>query len=287
VNETPIAFDPEDIAYCTDLVRRQDPDRFAAAMLAPDTARPAVLTLLAVNQEIAKTREVVSEPTIGLIRLQWWRDALAEAAAGRPRRHQVVAPLAATLAAHGTVPDKVEALIAARERDLEPEPFADLSALIDYAQSTNGVLHDLLADVLGVGPDDAATRSAIADGAVAWALTGIVRAVPHALAEGGVALPDNLLKEQALSIQKLKDHPLDRRIRPVIRLIVGEARERLAGVGARVDDIAATLLALNRLTRIYLDRLAAADHDPYDARVQAPIPFAGIRMAWAKVRGRY
>ena len=105
VNETPLSPDPDDTAFCRDLVRRADPDRFAAVMLAPAGRRDALFTLLAFNQEIAKTREVVSEPTIGLIRLQWWRDAVAEAYEGQPRRHQVVTPLATVLT--GTPLDRI------------------------------------------------------------------------------------------------------------------------------------------------------------------------------------
>ena len=56
---------------------------------------PAVsVRVEAANHEIAKTAEVVSEPAIGQIRLQWWREALEGVEAGRPRAHEVAIPLA-------------------------------------------------------------------------------------------------------------------------------------------------------------------------------------------------
>ena len=66
------------------LVRRHDPDRFLTALFAPPERRDALLTLYAFNHELARAREVVSEPPLALIRLQWWREVV-EGAAPPPR----------------------------------------------------------------------------------------------------------------------------------------------------------------------------------------------------------
>jgi NADH dehydrogenase [ubiquinone] 1 alpha subcomplex assembly factor 6 len=58
------------------MVRRHDRDRFLTTLFAPAAERQALLALYAFNHEVAKTREVVSEPMLGRIRLQWWRDSL-------------------------------------------------------------------------------------------------------------------------------------------------------------------------------------------------------------------
>jgi len=57
----------------TALVRRHDPDRFLTALFAPAGRQGALLTLYAFNHELARAREMVSEPPLALIRLQWWR----------------------------------------------------------------------------------------------------------------------------------------------------------------------------------------------------------------------
>src|SRR5579871_3364824 len=64
------------MSYCEDTVRRYDRDRYRLALSQRPDRRPALFALFAFNHEIAKTREVVSDPTLGLIRLQWWRDAI-------------------------------------------------------------------------------------------------------------------------------------------------------------------------------------------------------------------
>jgi phytoene synthase len=77
------------------LVRRHDPDRFLTALFAPPAHRDALLILYAFNHELARAREVASEPPLALIRLQWWREVVE----GEQRRHEVASPLSQAIAA--------------------------------------------------------------------------------------------------------------------------------------------------------------------------------------------
>src|ERR1700760_371967 len=99
-----------------ELVRRHDPDRFLTALCAPPEKRDALLILYAFNHELARAREVVSEPPLALIRLQWWREVVE----GAFRRHEVAEPLAAALAARDFDRADLLALIEARELEAEP-----------------------------------------------------------------------------------------------------------------------------------------------------------------------
>jgi phytoene/squalene synthetase len=51
------------------LVRQCDRDRFQAALFAPAAQRETLFALYAFNYEIARVREIVSEPMLGQIRL--------------------------------------------------------------------------------------------------------------------------------------------------------------------------------------------------------------------------
>src|SRR5690348_12565266 len=105
------------VSGLANLVRRQDRERYLTALFAPAGRREALLALYAFNHEVAKTREVVREPTLGQIRLQWWRDALEEIHDGRsPRRHEVVEPLAQAIRAHALPKAGFERLLVGRER---------------------------------------------------------------------------------------------------------------------------------------------------------------------------
>jgi hypothetical protein len=119
-----------DAAYCLDQVRRFDRDRYLTALFAGAPARDDLMALYAFNLEVAKTREVVRESMMGLMRLQWWRDAIADIYAGNERRHQVVQPLAAAIRRRGLDRAPFDRLIDARESDMGETPPADLPAVM-------------------------------------------------------------------------------------------------------------------------------------------------------------
>jgi len=97
-------------------VRRHDPDRFLTALFAPADRRVTLLALYAFNHELARAREVTSEPVLALIRLQWWREVVE----GARRPHEVATPLGAALDAGALhVPDLL-AMVTAREAEAGP-----------------------------------------------------------------------------------------------------------------------------------------------------------------------
>ncbi len=185
-----MAGESNDAAYCRDRVRRFDPDRAAVIAFQPAGVRPALHALHAFNLEVAHLRETVAEPMLGAVRLQWWRDALDEAASGRERRHAVLQPLAAAIREHGLPADRFRRLLDARELDLDASPPADLPA---YARETGGTLAALAGQVVSgqAGSEDIGT---------AWALVGWLRAAaffrrtlpegaePRAIAQQAAAL---------------------------------------------------------------------------------------------------
>src|SRR5438132_9318747 len=89
-------------AYVLAQVRAADRDRFLAALFAPEPARRGLLALLAFDHELARTRTVAREPLLARIRLQWWREAVAEMAGGAsPRAQPIVESLSETAQRHG------------------------------------------------------------------------------------------------------------------------------------------------------------------------------------------
>src|SRR3546814_7792176 len=117
------------LSSCGALVDRHDRDLSLASLFAPEAQREHLFALYAFNHEVAKTAEVVSEPMIGRIRLQWWRECLDGIYDGAARQHEVVQPLAEAIAARQLPRALLEAIIDARELDLDAEPPASLEAL--------------------------------------------------------------------------------------------------------------------------------------------------------------
>ncbi len=173
-----------DLTACAALVERADPDRFLATMAAPVAARRVLFPLYALNVEVARAPWVTQESMIAEMRLQWWRDALAEIAAGGPvRRHEVITPLAEVLS-----PDLAAAadeMIAVRRWDIYRDPFEDAAHFDRYIDQSAGTLMWLAARSLGE-----AEESAVRDAGFALGLANWFRAIPELEARNRIPLLD-------------------------------------------------------------------------------------------------
>ena len=172
------------ITACADLVQRGDPDRFLATMAAPPAVRPALFTLYAANLEIARAPWVTSEPMIAQMRLQFWRNAIANPA--NPPAHDIAAPLALLIEEKALPQEPFECLIAAREADLARAPFTDEAALWAYLEDTAGSLMALALRIFGTSADEVAR-----DWGAAQGLANYLLAVPALQGAGRLPLPDN------------------------------------------------------------------------------------------------
>jgi phytoene/squalene synthetase len=170
-------------------VRAADYERFLAAQLAPAAKRPALYALTALNTELARIAETVSEPLLGHIRLAWWREALEEIAAGAaPRNHPVMLALAEVTRAQPRALGECLKMVEARAADLDESLLAEEEAWLAYLDGTAGALHRAWALVL----DEVAASthaSAIADTARAYAVIGLARAIPYLHAQGFLRFP--------------------------------------------------------------------------------------------------
>jgi len=163
---------------CAEIVRRGDPDRFLSAMAAPPEARRVLFPLYAFNVEVARAPWVTQEPMIAEMRLQWWRDALAEIAAGGViRSHEVTTELAHILP-QGMVP-VLDRLVKARRWDVYREPFEDAQAFETYLAATSGGLMQAACVALGSRADPGFEAIGLTQG-----LANFWRAVPRLLAAG-------------------------------------------------------------------------------------------------------
>jgi phytoene synthase len=279
---------PPSLSYCAEQVRRYDRGRFLTALFAPAARREDLFALYAFNLEIAKIRETVTEPMLGRIRLQWWREAIAEFGQGAARKHAVAEPLAEAVRRHALPVVTLLRLIDGREHDIEPDPPADLAALEDYAAQTAAGLVELALAVLDSG-QPAAIEAARHVG-IAHGLAGLLLAVPFRAAYGRVDLPQDLLDQARLHPGAVKEAKGDPRLADIVRAIAQRAAQHLAAARARRHEIPrAALPALlpGLLAARALARLAAAGHDPFAARLGRPDGSLSLRLTWAAWRGQF
>jgi phytoene/squalene synthetase len=193
-------------------------------MAAPVEARRVLFPLYAFNVEVARAPWVASEPMIGEMRLQWWRDVLEEIGKGGPvRRHEVATPLAEVLDAGGA--EALDKLVAARRWDLYSDAFEDAGHFAKYLEATGGGLMWVAARLLGAG--EAARGDVVSLGRAAG-LARFLQAVPDLEARGRIPLVDGRPEAvAALARQTLDEMPKRASLRQVL-----PGRARFAAIEA-------------------------------------------------------
>jgi len=264
------------LSYTAETVRKYDPDRFLLSLFAPPDKRAALFALYAFNYEIAKTREVVTETQLGLIRLQWWRDALAGIyEQDKVPEHPTLQPLADAIKTYDLPRAVFDNLIYAREFDLEDRLPATLDGMMKYAEYTSAPLLGLSLKITGEAGEGEAEKIA-----TAYALTGLLRAVPAHLAQRRCYLPENLLQQRHISVYDLYDGTGIGRLPPVVTEVTAAARKCLQAAGRPVSPF---LRRQAKLASLYLDKIRAGGHDVFSSHMAAPPFLRELRVWWAGI----
>jgi phytoene synthase len=259
-------------AHCEALMRDHDRDRWLAGLFAPAAARPHLYALTAFSYEVGRLREITRTPLAGEMRLQWWREALAGEGRGEVASHPVAAALIDTIDRFHLPMQAFEGLLDARPFDLYDDPMPSLNDLEGYCGETCSVLFRLGALILSEGRDPGGADAAGHAG-VAYAMTGLLRALPLTSARGQVYLPTDLLARHGLSREDIvgkRDSPALRaalaELRGHARRHLGEARGLLRQTPA---EIAPAFLALAYVP-LYLVAMDRARYAPFETIIDAP-----------------
>lgn len=268
-----------DMSFCAQQVRRQDNDRFLCGLFAPAERREALFALYAFNLELASIADKVSEPLLGRMRFQWWREAVEGGLNGNAVGHQVAGPLARAVAESSLTATSLLGLIDARERDLDERPIPDQTAFTSYAADTAGALAEMSLDVLGIA--DPPAHEAARYVGLAWAGVGILRSVPFHAARRRLYLPADSLTEAGSATEEIFAGIPSPGICRVVAEVADWSRRHLNTARMNRGDIpAAALPALLPavLAEIHLERLRRAGFNPFDHRLARPAPWRVARL---------
>lgn len=257
------------LSCCGQYIREHDPDRFLLSLLAPAEKRGALWALFAFNHEISKTREVVTETQLGLIRLQWWRDEIEKIYdAGHSEAHELLPTLSEAIQTYNLPKEHFEALLYAREFDLEDVLPADVDGLMKYAEYTSLPLYRLCAKVLGERVDDE-TLKAIAQN---YALSGLMLAVPFHAAQRRCFLPQSLVNEHNVPLGPLYDGKPD-------QAAVGMAvRDVLNKFHSKSGVHSAFLKASEVLAARRMKKIKSLKYNVFDVRMFRPQPLKSVSV---------
>lgn len=247
--------------------RDLDFDRYLAALLAPEHCRRGLLTVAAFHGEISRIPATVGEPTIGAIRLQWWRDAL-EDPSSEPTGSPVADGVRRALVAGEIAPQALLAIIDAYEALLHPAALVDPEALSVFADAGQGAAFRMAARILGA-PEEGA-GSLIDAAAQSYGRVQLLRALPILLgkghnpfATGAVADWLPILQPILASAREYMDEV--RRCAPLAPTTIRQAilpvalvepyLRSLEGLGSRVAVEQAEISPLSRVWRIFVAKV--------------------------------
>jgi NADH dehydrogenase [ubiquinone] 1 alpha subcomplex assembly factor 6 len=277
------------IGQCLETLRRHDRDRYLLHLFAPTRHRQVIAGLFAFNAEIARTRDSVSEPQLGLIRLQWWRDAIAGLHSEAQPPHEVLRLLRTEILTAPALRHGMLALIDGRERDLDDTPFVDLAALRAYIAATAGTLTETTMRIGNHEPSKIGLEAA-RHSALAFGLSGVALAVPYQVRTGRRVLPADMMVAAGLRRDDLRPDRAVSGLDRVLREIAGEAERELGLARALRRSVPAASLPPLLEASIAdqrLRRLRAAGFDPYELTERPAGPMLPLRLAWNAWRGTY
>ncbi len=206
------------------VAREGEPDRYAAALLAPDGLVADLVALAAFAAEIARVPAQVREPMMGEIRLQWWHDALALPGDSGLSGHPVADALRRAVRRHGLDPAPLDAMIEARLTDVGRELFADDAALMAYFEASEGNAFKVALAMAGVPMSPDVEVAAMAGGR-AYGLARALGRLPLSLRHGAFPIPAARLAAEGLGPAALTEQPVSPELAAKIAAISADLRQ--------------------------------------------------------------
>ncbi|SEQ03627.1 phytoene synthase [Faunimonas pinastri] len=211
--------------YNVGLVRNGDRPRYYSTLFAPAEKREALTALYAFAVEIADIPDRVTNPTLGEIRLQWWRQALEQPDAGAGESSPVITALRPAIAEYLLPVPAFVALIEARSGDLYSDPPVTPSDLEGQLGEMESSLFQLASLILGAKGPEIADASGHAG--VAYGLARRLAGFAHHRARGRVVLPAEILRAHGMEPAEVLAVPFSPALQASVQDAVALAREHL------------------------------------------------------------
>lgn len=258
--------------------REGEPDRYLAALLAPAPIRADLVALAAALAEIRRIPQLVRDPMMGEIRLQWWRDAFTALANREATGNPVADRLGEAMRRHALPGPVLQALTEARAFDLYSDPMPDRAALAGYLARTEGAAFALGLAVAGVADRGEVSRVGEAAGQ-AYGLARLLTQLPEWLAAGRMPIPADQLRRSGVAVEDLSVAPPTEPARQVLRDLVHEARlgtRRVRETIAAVAPAARAVLLPVAVIEPYLGAFEKA----LESSLGRPITILPVKRAW-------
>lgn len=256
-----------------------------ALLFTPGAQRESAGALLELRSDILDAARRPSEPAVARARLQWWRAELAGFGNGL-EQHPLTRLLSQAQPEGVLHAEYLLELVDAAETELDEAPCSNYPELALYCYRSSGVLHEMLAGLLGLSDpaNERAVRRHAQQLGTGVRLVEVIAGLSVDLAAGRRLLPRDWLEETGAAEQVGADGHMDAGMVACLDRLAGEARlaldqaESVLPAGERAQQ--RTGLVLAALCRKQLASLHAADFNPR----ALPGNLANAWTAWRAAR---
>jgi phytoene synthase len=260
--------DQDSAAFCADLVRAHDFERYASTLFVSADSRRALLALYAFNVEISRVRDQVSQPLPGEIRLQWWTDMLAGAGHGGVEGNPVAAEVLLATRTYGLPVERLSRLVDEHQFDLYNDPMPSMAALEAYVHDTSSALFALGARIMGRQSEE--TDHLARHAGLAQGFARVIATLPIDASRRQLFVPVQVLESHGSGIEEVFAGRETPQLRAALDQLIGEARAHLKTafelLPSAPPEVRPLFLPL-ALVRRDLARMSRADSDPFTPRV--------------------
>jgi len=183
---------------CQNLVFKRDYESFLTSKFYPNNAQDGFFALKAFYVELATVQDHVTQPIIGQMRMQFWRDAVKSIGKGTPPNHPVALALYDTTRKVDLPAYHLKRIIDAREAELHSPTHMTLDSLLAHAESTSSTLNYLLLRVLSLDTSDILSHAASHMG-VAQTIITLLRALPYHASQRRIVIPAEITAKHGVN----------------------------------------------------------------------------------------
>ncbi|MGH1349752.1 MAG: phytoene/squalene synthase family protein [Methyloligellaceae bacterium] len=183
-------------------LKLHSPDFYNSIFFAPADKRKALTALYAFAMELDKIPDSVSEPALGEIRLQWWRDTLEKCIKGDLSGNPLADTLGEVIVAHNLPIVRIQEMIDARSFELSDDIFPDDIDLKIYLKKTYISMIRLASLILEKEqqPDE---QQACEDVGLAYGYAMTLFRMPLDLSRGRIYLPQSMIDQHSVELETL------------------------------------------------------------------------------------
>ncbi|XP_032761900.1 NADH dehydrogenase (ubiquinone) complex I, assembly factor 6 [Rattus rattus] len=277
---------PDSHLYCLELLRKRDYESYLCSLLFPAECQRSASALRAFNVELAQVKDLVSEKTIGLMRMQFWRKAVEDMFCDNPPHQPVAMELWKAVKRHNLTKRWLLRIIDEREKNLDDKAYRSIRELENYAENTQSSLLYLTLEVLGVKDvhaDHAASHIGKAQGIVTC-----LRATPYHSSQRQVFLPMDVCVKHGVSQEDFLRRNQDKNVRDVVYDIASQAHLHLKharSFHSRVPAQAFPAFLQTVSLEDYLKKIQRVDFDIFHPSLQQKntlLPLSLYIQSWRK-----